>query len=515
MGDDDTTPVERQPRPGLTARLGRWAIRLAGLGALVFVTVVIARGVQARGSPDLELWHRIALREEVTAADLGRAVSLDDFLRREQRLFEELEARVERAVPADRRTVANRYFADSRASPRRFPADGNRTFEFAPPSPIGGVLLVHGLTDGPYSMRPLARTFESRGYYALGLRMPGHGTIPSGLVTADWEDWAAAVRLGVRHIRARIGSSKPLLLVGYSNGGALVVHYALAALEDDDLSRPDGLLLLSPMLGVTPFARLSWMMSLLAPVPYFEKSAWLDVLPEYNPFKYNSFPANAGKQTYELTTAVAEQFARLEPTGKLAAFPEVLAFQSLVDATVSTPAVVDGLFAHVRRPTSELVLFDINRVAGLTPFLRPSDATIVASLFTGRQRTYRVSLVTNAAPNTLVVVEKSLAAGETAITEQPTGTAWPEDIFSLSHVAIPFPPDDPLYGRESDEAAPHIRIGRFSARGERAVLMVPMDVLMRLSYNPFFDYMERRVVEWIDRQGSGKHKDPSQMEAER
>ena len=112
-----------------------------------------------------------------------------------------------------------------------------------------------------------------------------------------------------------------------------------------------------------------------------------------------------------------------------------------------------------------------------------------------------MSLVTNAAPNTLVVVEKSLAAGETAITEQPTGTAWPEDIFSLSHVAIPFPPDDPLYGRESDEASPHIRIGRFSARGERAVLMVPMDVLMRLSYNPFFDYMERRVVEWIDRQG--------------
>ena len=161
------------------------------------------------------------------------------------------------------------------------------------------------------------------------------------------------------------------------------------------------------------------------------------------PVQIHSFPANAGKQTYELTTAVAEQFARLEPTGKLAAFPEVLAFQSLVDATVSTPAVVDGLFAHVKRPSSELVLFDINRVAGLTPFLRPSDATIVASLFAGRQRTYRVSLVTNAAPDTLDVVEQSLAAGETAITQQPTGTAWPEDVFSLSHVAIPFPPDDP------------------------------------------------------------------------
>ena len=488
-------------RESVAIRLGRWALRLAGLGVLVFATVLIGRGVQSRNYPDLELWHRIVLREEVTAADLGPAVSLDEYRRREQRLFDELDARVERAVPADRQTVVNRYFTGSRASPRRFPADGNRTFERAPPSPVGGVLLVHGLTDGPYSMWALSRTFESRGYYALGLRMPGHGTIPSGLVNAEWQDWAAAVRVGVRHVRARIGASKPLLLVGYSNGGALVVQYTLAALEDDTLPRPDGLLLLSPMLGVTPFARLSWMMSLLAPIPYFEKSAWLDVLPEYNPFKYNSFPVNAGKQTYELTTAIAEQFARLEPTGKLSAFPEVLTFQSLVDATVSTPAVVDGLFAHVKRPTSELVLFDINRLAGLTPFLRPSDATIVRALFEGRQRTYRVSLVTNSAPDTLAVVERSVAAGDTVITEQPTGTAWPEDIFSLSHVAIPFPPDDPLYGRESGEETPHIRIGRFSARGERAVLLVPMDVLMRLSYNPFFAYMERRVGAWIDRRG--------------
>jgi alpha-beta hydrolase superfamily lysophospholipase len=479
----------------------RWVVRLTGLGALVFVTVLIGRGVQARNLPDLELWHHIALREEVTAADLGPDVSLDDYRRREQRLFEELEARVERAVPADRRTVFNRYFPDSRASPRRFPTDGNRTFELAPPTPVGGVLLLHGLTDSPYSMRRLAHTFESRGFYALALRMPGHGTIPSGLVSAGWEDWAAAVRLGVRHVRARIGASAPLLLAGYSNGGALVVHYALAALEDNSLPRPDGLLLLSPMLGVTPFARLSWMMSLLAPIPYFEKSAWLDVLPEYNPFKYNSFPVNAGKQTYELTTTVARQFARLRSTSKLAAFPEVLAFQSLVDATVSTPAVVDGLFAHVQRLTSELVLFDINRVAGLTPFLRPADETIVASLFAGRKRTYRVSLVTNAAPDTLVVVEQSLAAGETTVTQRPLGAAWPEDVFSLSHVAVPFPPDDPLYGRDSGEASSHIRIGRFSARGERAVLMVPMDVLMRLSHNPFFEYMERRIGEWIDRQG--------------
>jgi alpha-beta hydrolase superfamily lysophospholipase len=477
------------------------------VGAVIFLTVLAGRGVQSRSYPDLEIWHRIALREEVTAAELGATVTLDEYRRREQRLFEELHARVEQAVPPDRQTLANRYFTESRASPRRFAEDGNRTFELTPPAVRGGVLLVHGLTDAPYSVRRIARTFEARGYYALGMRMPGHGTIPSGLVHAEWRDWAAAVRLGVRHVRSRIGPSQPLLLVGYSNGGALVVQYALDALEDRSLPQASGLLLLSPMIGVTPFARLSWMMSLLAPIPYFEKSAWLDVLPEYNPFKYNSFPVNAGKQTSELTAALAEQFARLGPTGGLAGLPDVLAFQSLVDATVSTPAVVDGLFAHLKRPTSELVLFDVNRVAGLTPFLRNSDATVVSSLFAGRERGYRVSLLTNEGPATLAVVEKSLAAGETTVTTQAPGLAWPNDLFSLAHVAIPFPPDDPLYGPLDGPAsggdAPHIRIGRFSPRGERAVLLVPVDVLMRLSYNPFFSYMERRIEAWIDRQSDG------------
>ena len=51
------------------------------------------------------------------------------------------------------------------------------------------------------------------------------------------------------------------------------------------------------MIGVSPAARLAWWISRLGVVPYFEKANWLDVLPEYNPFKYNSFPANAALQT--------------------------------------------------------------------------------------------------------------------------------------------------------------------------------------------------------------------------
>ena len=170
---------------------------------------------------------------------------------------------------------------------------------------VGGALLIHGLTDSPYSMRAVGETLKASGYYGLALRMPGHGTVPAGLTTAVWEDWLAAVRLGVRHVRERIGPDKPLMLVGYSNGGALVLKYALDQVERGDGLRPTRLVLISPMIGVAPFAWMARVISLLGPIPYFEKARWLDVMPEYNPFKYNSFPANAGLQSWRLTTDAA------------------------------------------------------------------------------------------------------------------------------------------------------------------------------------------------------------------
>jgi alpha-beta hydrolase superfamily lysophospholipase len=75
-------------------------------------------------------------------------------------------------------------------------------------------------------MRAVAARLHAAGYYTSSLRMQGHGTVPGGLVDVTWEDWLAAVRMGAREVRRRIGDGKPLLLVGYSNGGALVTMRA-------------------------------------------------------------------------------------------------------------------------------------------------------------------------------------------------------------------------------------------------------------------------------------------------
>src|SRR5688500_9902352 len=69
-------------------------------------------------------------------------------------------------------------------------------------------LLVHGLTDSPYSMRALADTLLAQGYYVVVLRLPGHGTIPSGLVNVGWEDWYESVVLAAKHAASRGGAGK-------------------------------------------------------------------------------------------------------------------------------------------------------------------------------------------------------------------------------------------------------------------------------------------------------------------
>ena len=88
--------------------------------------------------------------------------------------------------------------------------------------------------------------------------------------------------------------------------------------------------------------------------------------------------------------------------------------------------------------------------------------------------------------------------GATDIVARPLGLAWPRDVFSLSHVAIPFPLSDPIYGRDEIPGESRtIRLGVLSPRGERAVFSVPSDTLMRLTCNPFFAYLDARLDAWI------------------
>ena len=116
-------------------------------------------------------------------------------------------------------------------------------------------------------------------------------------------------------------------------------------------------------------------------------------------------------------------------------------------------------------------------------------------------------IVTNRAPDSRDVEAQSIEPGLVEATHKPLGLAWPPEMFSLTHIALPFKPDDPLYGFEGPKAQTGLLpIGRLSPRGERAVLTVGTDTLMRLSSNPFFPFIAERIGQWI---GAGASAQPA------
>ena len=70
-------------------------------------------------------------------------------------------------------------------------------------------LLIHGLTDSPYSMRALAGSLHARGFEVTVLRLPGHGTLPSMMtVHAPQEARSHTFLAPVMSRRLRKASSK-------------------------------------------------------------------------------------------------------------------------------------------------------------------------------------------------------------------------------------------------------------------------------------------------------------------
>ena len=465
--------------------------------ALLFVAVLAWRAIDAWRGPPLDLWHTFVPHE--MSAEQIDASNWDQYLAAEGRIFDEVRAEVTDKLPADAQVDSNRYYAGSPIYPGRFKQDWNRSYVMMPAGkPGGAVVLLHGLTDSPYSLRHMARRYAADGFAVVAIRLPGHGSVPAGLSKVGWEQWTAATRLAVRHARQLGGPGVPLHLIGFSNGGALAMKYALEALEDKSLARPDRIVLISPMIGITSMARFAGVFGWPAFVPAFDKAAWLGIVPEFNPFKYNSFPVNGARQSSLVARRLQAQIAAHAEDGRLAELAPILTFQSVVDFTVSTRAIVDALYSNLPANGSELVLFDLNRNAKFGPLLRRSTDTVLARLLPDPPRKFTTTVITNENRNSSEMVERVTPAGATTEQVRALDLRYPRDVFSLSHLALPFPLSDSLYGMEpeSDEDF-GVQLGAMATRGERGILIVTIDSLSRMSSNPFFPYLMQRVEQGI------------------
>ena len=95
-----------------------------------------------------------------------------------------------------------------------------------PMSVVGGstgVLVLHGFTGNPQSMRPLAQAFVEAGYSVEQPLLSGHGTVVEDMLDTTWEDWSADAEAAYQSLASRTES---VVVAGLSMGGSLTLWLA-------------------------------------------------------------------------------------------------------------------------------------------------------------------------------------------------------------------------------------------------------------------------------------------------
>jgi hypothetical protein len=164
-----------------TGRLLRRALRVVALlmlmAALGAVALTYGWTQFARTLPPLRGWHLDRPRSEFVASDARGSYDLEAYRKQEDQVFRELDSMIRGPWASQVDGRFNRFAADSICNPARvLDRNWNRTYVMESPRPIGGALLLHGLSDSPYSLRAMAERLHALGYTVVGLRVPGHGT---------------------------------------------------------------------------------------------------------------------------------------------------------------------------------------------------------------------------------------------------------------------------------------------------------------------------------------------------
>lgn len=109
---------------------------------------------------------------------------------------------------------------------------------------IGGqiaILLIHGFSGSPVSVKPWAEQLHQSGFTVNVPRLPGHGSNWNEMNNTRWEEWFAEVDNRFRELKSR---HERVFVAGFSMGGALSLR--LATIYRNEI---EGLLLVNPSIG--------------------------------------------------------------------------------------------------------------------------------------------------------------------------------------------------------------------------------------------------------------------------
>ncbi|MEM1333580.1 MAG: alpha/beta fold hydrolase, partial [Actinomycetota bacterium] len=110
----------------------------------------------------------------------------------------------------------------------------------AGPDVSTGVLVVHGFTGNPSSMRLQAEAAAAAGHHVEQPRLPGHGTTLEEMLTTSWDDWSAEAAAAYDRLAGR---ADRIVVAGLSMGGTLTLW---TGLERRDDARLRGLVCINP-----------------------------------------------------------------------------------------------------------------------------------------------------------------------------------------------------------------------------------------------------------------------------
>lgn len=250
---------------------------------------------------------------------------------------------------------------------------GAEPFSADPPGGPGiGVVLSHGFTGTPQSMRPWGEHLAAQGFTVRGPRLPGHGTHWRDMQATRWPDWYGELSRAVDELAARCRS---VFVFGLSMGGTLALR--LAEEYGDAIA---GICLVNP--SVTTLRRDAAVARYLARVWPWANAVANDVAkPGVTELAYDRVPLRAFVSLTELWTLVRADLGRVTAP--------VLLYRSTADHVVepvNARLVLEGISST---DVTEVVLHDSYHVAtldhdaptifeGSTAFARRLDAARTA-----------------------------------------------------------------------------------------------------------------------------------------
>lgn len=306
-----------------------------------------------------------------------------------------------------------------------------------------GAVLIHGLFDSPYSMRPFGEALRAQCFYVLGLLLPDHGTRPGDFLDARWEDWADATHFAATQLAEH---AEALYMAGHSAGGTLSL---LEAARNPEI---DALILFAPALGITPAAKYARYVRLVGKV--FNGAAWYEVRPDDAVYRYESLTFHSAAEMFALIGATKEALAEAQRD-----LP-VFTVASMQDNTVSAQEILDYMESNTH-PASHTLLYS-------------------QYPYRGDERT---EVVISNAP-----VQRVLSVSHLGLMTPPSDPHYGRAgrYRNCGH-----------YGDQENPQYVQCKSGRRAFYGEATADNLAQGLLERIAFNPFYDAMLESMADFL------------------